>query len=62
MYIPASGEVVRLNGLGGDFYVARVDCERQVADLIRLSGIPYFQESVPLHRILPRRSGERPDE
>jgi hypothetical protein len=54
MYTPCSGEVVRLRGFGGDFYVTFVDCERGTADLIRLSGIPCFQERVPLGRILPR--------
>ena len=54
VYIPNSGEVVRLRGLGGEFYVTQVDCELRSADLIRLTDVPYFEAKVPFGRILPR--------
>jgi len=53
MHIPNQGDVVRLRGIGGDFYVTSVDIAKQTADLIQLSGKPCVKEMVPLCGILP---------
>jgi hypothetical protein len=62
IYIPHSGEVVRVRGLGGEFYVTRVDCELESADLIRLTDVPYLEEKMPLKRILPHGYAEFGDD
>jgi hypothetical protein len=62
VYVPIFGEVVRLRGRGGEFYVTRVDCDLRSADLIRLTDVPYFEEKVPWGCILPRSYAECGDD
>ena len=62
VYVPNSGEVVRLRGAGGEYYVTQVDSELESADLIRLTDVPYFEAKVPFGRILPRSYAECPDD